>query len=110
MLSKRPPRNPAILPTIKERKSTNNMVAKTLIKDILVPYIILENTSLPKWSVPKIWLEVTGANLFVKSTSYGLYGAINGANNALNIIMASNEKSIINPLSFILCSIFYFRV
>ena len=69
MLSKSPPRNPAILPTIKESISTINIVVKTLISDILEPYIILEKTSLPKWSVPKICSKLTGANLFVKSVS-----------------------------------------
>ena len=52
MASVFPPENPAMVPQITPMIKATEVAKKPTIKDILLPYIILVNKSLPSVSVP----------------------------------------------------------
>ena len=63
-------------------------------KDILAPYTTLENTSLPRASVPNKYVPLGAVNTSFKLVSAGLNGAIIGANTATII----KNRTIAAPL------------
>ena len=74
------------------------MVAtRPTIREILPPYIVLTNRSLPRSSVPKIWPsnKVGGAAILYQSVSSIAYGLKKGPINTMNTIntMVAAEMS-----------------
>ena len=76
-------------------------LAIPIVRLALPPYRIIENKSLPKLSVPNIWLidgDVPMAYSFIK---FGLYGAMNPANTLRTALIVSIAMAI-----FGLCFLF----
>ena len=103
--------NPPIYPLIIPIKLPNTNISETKISDEKIvldaPYIILENTHLPKASVPKKNSLLGAFNVFCKSILYGSLGAIYGANKLIPKIITINIK-IIKNLFFLLSFVLIF--
>ena len=87
-----PPKYPAITPSAVPTKKTIKINAKVINIEYLEPYIILENKSLPRLSVPKIYC-LDGRRKLGAIILKGFLGAMTGAKIAIRTTIIANVKN-----------------